>query len=164
MAVIRRSPTGQLASLQSDMARMMNTFLGPSPFATAPGNGSSVWLPPVDITESEDALLLSFDLPGMQEEEIQVELDDNVLTVSGERRRKSDVRQDDYSRFERRVGAFSRSVSLPAGVKDEQIEASYENGVLEIRVPKPEQYKPKRIQIGGGSSPAIEGTGTRKDD
>jgi HSP20 family protein len=164
MAVIRRSPTGQLASLQSDMARMMNTFFGPSPFAAAPGNGSSVWLPPVDITESEDALLLSFDLPGMQEDEIQVELDDNVLTVSGERRRKSDVKQDDYFRFERRVGAFSRSVSLPAGVKDDQIDASYENGVLEIRVPKPEQYTPKRIRIGGGSSPAIEGTGTRTDD
>jgi len=163
MAVIRRSPTGQLASLQSDMAHMMNTFFGPSPFATAPGNGSSVWLPPVDINEAEDALLLSFDLPGMQEDEIQVELDDNVLTVSGERRRKSDVKQDDYFRFERCVGAFSRSVSLPAGVKDDQIVASYENGVLEIRVPKPEQYKPKRIQI-GGSSPAIEGTGTRKDD
>ena len=164
MAVIRRSPTGQLASLQSDMAHMMNTFFGPSPFAAAPGNGSSVWLPPVDIAESEDALLLSFDLPGLHENEIQVELDDNVLTVSGERRRKSDVKQDDYFRFERRVGAFSRSVSLPAGVKDDQIEASYENGVLEIRVPKPEQYKPKRIQVGGGASPAIEGTGTRKDD
>ncbi len=164
MAVIRRSPTGQLASLQSDMAQMMNTFFGPSPFAASPGNGSSVWLPPVDITESEDALLLSFDLPGMQEDEIQVELDENVLTVSGERRRKSDVKQDDYFRFERRVVAFSRSVSLPAGVKDDQIDASYENGVLEIRVPKPEQYKPKRIQIGGGSSPAIEGTGIRKDD
>jgi HSP20 family protein len=164
MAVIRRSPTGQLASLQSDMAHMMNTFFGPSPFAAAPGNGSSVWLPPVDITESEDALLLSFDLPGLQEDEIHVELDENVLTVSGERRRKSEVKQDDYFRFERRVGAFSRSVSLPAGVKDDQIEASYENGVLEIRVPKPEQYKPKRIQVGGGSSPAIEGTGTRKDD
>jgi len=162
MAVIRRSPAGQLATLQSDMARMMNTFLGSSPFAPS-GNATSAWLPPVDITESDDALLLSFDLPGLIEEEIQVELDDNVLTVSGERRRQSEVNQDDYFRYERRFGAFSRSVALPAGVKDDQIEASYENGVLEIRIPKPEQHKPKRIQV-GSSSPAIEGTGTRKED
>jgi HSP20 family protein len=162
MAVIRRSPAGQLATLQSDMARMMNTFFGSSPFADS-GNGASTWLPPVDITESDDALLLSFDLPGLNENEIQVELDDNVLTVSGERRRTSEVKQDDYFRYERRFGAFSRSVALPAGVKDDQIEASYENGVLEVRVPKPEEHKPKRIQV-GSSSPAIEGTGTRKDD
>jgi HSP20 family protein len=162
MAVIRHSPAGQLASLQSDMARMMNTFFGSAPFAAVPGNGSSGWLPPVDITESEDALLLVFDLPGLQEEEIQVELDDNVLTVSGERRRQSELKQDEYFRYERRFGAFSRSVALPAGVKDDQINASYENGVLEIRVPKPEQYKPKRIQV-GASAPAIEGTGTRKE-
>ena len=162
MAVIRRSPAGQIASLQSDMARMMNTFFGPSAFGATAANGSSVWLPPVDVTESEDSLLLSFDLPGLKEDEIQVELDDNVLTVSGERRRQHEVKQDDYFRYERRFGSFSRSVALPAGVKDDAIQASYENGVLEIRVPKPEQYKPKRIQV-GGSAPVIEGTGTRKD-
>src|SRR5829696_506847 len=162
MAVIRRSPAGQLATLQSDMARMMNSFFGSSTFGP-PGNGSSVWLPPVDIAEAEDALTLTFDLPGLKEDEIQVELDDNVLTVSGERVRTNEAKQDDFYRYERRFGTFSRSVALPGGVKDDEIEASYENGVLEIRVPKPEQYKPKRIQV-GGSAPAIEGTGTRKGD
>ena len=162
MAVIRRSPAGQLATMQSDMARLMNTFFGSSPFAEA-GNGASTWLPPVDIAEGENALTLTFDLPGLKEDEIQVELDDNVLTVSGERVRANEVKQDDFYRYERRFGAFSRSVALPAGVKDDQIEASYENGVLEIRVPKPEQYKPKRIQV-GGTAPAIEGTGTRRED
>jgi len=162
MAVIRRSPAGQLATLQSDMARMMNSFFGQSPFAS-PANGVSVWLAPVDITETDDALLLTFDLPGLKDDEIQIELEDNVLTVSGERQRKHEVKQDDYFRYERRFGSFSRSVALPAGVSDDQIEASYENGVLEIKVPKPEQHKPKRIQV-GSSSPAIEGTGTRKDE
>ena len=162
MAVIRRSPAGQLATMQSDMARLMNTFFGSSPFATL-GNGASAWLPPVDIAEAEDGLTLTFDLPGLKEDEIQVELDDNVLTVSGERIRANEVKQDDFYRYERRFGTFSRSVALPAGVKDDEIEASYENGVLEIRVPKPEQYKPKRIQV-GGSTPAIEGTGTRRED
>jgi HSP20 family protein len=143
------------------MARMMNSFFGTSTVPTV-GNGVSAWLPPVDIAESEDALVLSFDLPGLNEDQIQVELDDNVLTVSGERVREDETRQDDYFRYERRFGAFSRSVALPAGVQDDQIEASYENGVLGIRIPKPEQHKPKRIQVGGSAS-QIEGTGTRKD-
>ncbi len=160
MAVSRRSPVGQLANLQSDMARMMNTFFGSdAPF----GNGGTTWLPPVDITETEDSLVLAFDLPGLKQDEIQIELDENVLTVSGQRQRKEERKQDDFYRFERRFGAFSRSVALPAGVSDESIDASYENGVLEIRVRKPEQYKPKRIQIGGGASGAIEGKGTRTD-
>jgi HSP20 family protein len=161
MAVIRRSPAAQLATIQGDMARMMNSFFGTST-PPALGNGVSTWLPPVDITESEEALVLSFDLPGLKEDEIQVELDDNVLTVSGERVRRSETKQDDYFRYERRFGSFSRTVALPAGVEDDQIEASYENGVLEIRVPKPEQHKPKRIQV-GSTAPVIEGSGPRQD-
>ena len=161
MAITRSSPAGQLATLQSDMARLMNSFFGGSPWSAGAGNGTT-WLPPVDITETDDSLVLSFDVPGLQEDDIQVELDDNVLTVSGRRERKHEVKQDDYFRFERRFGTFSRSVALPAGVKDADIEAQYENGVLEIRVPKPEEYKPKRIQIGSGSQATIEGTGTWK--
>lgn len=160
MALTRWSPTGQLATLESDMARLMNSFFGASPWG--PGNGERTWLPPVDITEKDDALVLDFDIPGLKEDEIQVELDDNVLTVSGQREREHEVKEDEYYRYERRFGAFSRSVALPAGVKDKDIQATYENGVLEIRVPKPEEYKPKRIQI-GGSSAAIEGKGTRKE-
>lgn len=162
MAVTRRSPVGQLATLQSDMARLMNSVLS-SPLPNGGNGGTTSWLPPVDITETEDSLVLAFDLPGLKEDDIQIELDDNVLTVSGQRERQHEQKQDDFYRFERRFGSFSRSVALPAGVNDENINASYDNGVLEIRVPKPEQYKPKRIQIGGGSSPAIEGKGTRKD-
>jgi HSP20 family protein len=161
MAVTRLSPAGQLATLQSDMARLMNSVFGSSGFT--PGNGTT-WLPPVDITETEDALVLAFDIPGLNEDEIQIELDDNVLTVSGQRERKHEVKQDDYFRYERRFGSFSRSVALPAGIRDEDINAQYEHGVLEIRVPKPEQYKPKRIQIGKGFQPSIEGKGTRTDN
>ena len=163
MAITRRvSPAGQLATLQSDMARLMNSVFSGQPLGGNGGTGVSSWLPPVDIQETEDSLVLSFDLPGMKEDEIQVELDDNVLTVSGQRERQQERKEDSYYRFERRFGQFSRSVALPAGVNDDSIQAKYENGVLEIRVPKPEEYKPKRIQIGGGSSQAIEGKGTRK--
>jgi len=114
----------------------------------------------VDLWEAEGELVLSFDLPGISEEDIAVELDDNVLTVSGERERTSEHSNDRFYRFERRFGTFSRSVTLPQGVQEDAIQASYGNGVLEVRVPKPEEPKPKRIQIGGQG--AIEGTSTRK--
>jgi HSP20 family protein len=126
-----------------------------------PANGSSsTWLPAVDVWEAEGELVLSFDLPGISEEDIAVELEDNVLTVSGERERTSEHSNDRFYRFERRFGTFARSVTLPQGVKEDAIQANYTNGVLEVRVPKPEEQKPKRIQI--GQQGAIEGTSNRK--
>ena len=157
MAVVRWSPLTELASLQNDMARMAETFFG-----SRPGNGgSSSWLPAVDVTETDEELVLSLDLPGLKEDEITIELEDNVLTVSGQRDRKYERKGDNYFRWERRFGQFARSVALPAGVSEKDINATYENGVLEVHVPKPEEHKPKKIQIGVGSK-AIEGTGTRK--
>jgi HSP20 family protein len=158
MAVVRWSPLTELASLQSDMARMMDSAFGRSVGA---GNGGSTWLPPVDVTETDDALVLSFDLPGLKEDEITIELEDNVLTVSGSRVRQREQKGDNYYRWERRHGQFSRSVALPSGVNEGDIKADYDNGVLEIRVPKPEEHKPRKIQIGTGSK-AIEGSGTKK--
>jgi HSP20 family protein len=144
------------------MTRLMNQVLGSS----SPGNGgdeASSWLPPVDVTETDDALVLHFDLPGLSQDDITVELNDNVLTVSGRRERKEEVSNEGFYRFERRFGSFSRSVALPQGVSDDDIAASYDNGVLEVRVPKPEEQKPRRIQVGTGSAAApIEGKGSRK--
>ncbi|HSK15600.1 MAG TPA: Hsp20/alpha crystallin family protein [Gaiellaceae bacterium] len=157
MAYVRWEPFRELAALQNEMSRWMGQMGG----AVAPGNGqSSTWLPAVDAWETEDELVLSFDLPGIPEDRITVELDDGVLTVSGERERSGEHSNDRFYRFERRFGTFSRSVTLPAGVQEDAIEARYENGVLEVRVPKPEEQKPKRIEIGG--STAIEGTSSRK--
>jgi HSP20 family protein len=156
MALVRWEPFRELAALQNEMSRWMSQLPG-----TAPGNGqSSTWLPAVDVWETEDELVLSFDLPGIPEDGIAVELDDNVLTVSGQRERTSEHSNERFHRFERRFGTFSRSVTLPQGVQEDAIEASYGNGVLEVRVPKPEEPKPKRIQI--GQQGAIEGTSTRK--
>jgi HSP20 family protein len=161
MAVVRWSPLSELATLQSDMARMMDSFWGTG--ARGPGNGGtgSTWFPAVDVTETDDALVLAFDLPGLNEDEINIELNDNVLTVSGRREREHERKEDNFYRWERRFGEFSRSVALPAGVTENDVNASYENGVLEVRVPKPEEQRPKRIQIGVGNR-AIEGKSTRK--
>ena len=156
MALVRWEPFRELAALQNEMSRWTSQLTG-----AAPANGSSsTWLPAVDVWEAAGELVLSFDLPGISEEDIAVELDDNVLTVSGERERTSEHSNDRFYRFERRFGTFSRSVTLPQGVQEDAIRANYANGVLEVRVPKPEEPKPKRIRIGGQG--AIEGTSTRK--
>jgi HSP20 family protein len=159
MALVRWEPFRELTALQNEMGRWMNQLAGG--IGTTVGNGqTSTWLPAVDVWETDRELILSFDLPGIPEEKIAVELEDNVLTVSGERERTKEGSDDRFYRFERRFGQFSRSVTLPTGVKEGDIKANYKDGVLEIRVPKPEEQKPKRIQI--GSHGAIEGKSTRK--
>ena len=158
MAVVRWEPFRELAALQNEMGRWMNQMTG----GTTPGNGqsSSTWLPAVDVWETENELVLAFDLPGIPEEKVSVELDDNVLTVSGERERTHEHADDRFYRYERRFGTFARSVTLQQGVNEEAIQAAYRDGVLEIHVPKPEEQKPKRIQVGTSTQKTIEGKTT----
>jgi HSP20 family protein len=153
-AVVRWEPFRELAALQNEMGRWMSHLAG----APADNGHSSTWLPAVDVWETEDELVLSFDLPGISEEKLNVELDDNTLTVSGERERAGEQSGDRFYRYERRFGAFSRSVTLPAGVTEDAVKADYRNGVLEVRVAKPEEPKPKRIEVGSTEQPTIEGT------
>jgi len=156
MAVVRWEPFRELTALQNEMSRWMGQLTG----SAGPGDGqSSTWPPPVDVWETESELVLAFELPGISEDDISVELEDNVLTVSGERTRSQEHSTDRYYRFERRYGQFQRSVTLPAGVDESKIAAEYKNGVLEVRVPKPEEAKPRRISIGGKG--AIEGESKR---
>jgi HSP20 family protein len=158
MALVRWEPFRELAALQNEMGRWMSQAAG---VGSLPGNGqSSTWMPAVDVWETDKEIVLSFDLPGIPEDKIAVELEDNVLTVSGERERTQEHSNDRFYRFERRYGSFSRTVTLPTGVNENSIQADYSDGVLEVRVPKPEEQKPKRIQI--GSQDAIEGKSIRK--
>ena len=162
MAVVRWEPFRELAALQNEMGRWMSHLAGGGTVQPGDGGQTSTWLPAVDVWETENELALSFDLPGIPEDQISVELDENVLTVSGQRERTTEHSGDRFYRFERRFGTFSRSVTLPHGVNEEQIKADYKDGVLEVRVPKPEEPKPKKIQIGTGEQKTIEGTSTRK--
>lgn len=159
MAIVRFEPFRELAALQNEMGRWMSQVTGSQPPANG-GTGSS-WLPAVDVWETDSELVLSFDLPGIPEDQIDVELEDNVLTVTAQRERTQETSGDRFYRFERRFGTFSRSVTLPPGVDENAIAADYSNGVLEVRVPKPEEQKPKRIQV-GTSQGAIEGKSSRK--
>jgi HSP20 family protein len=155
--LVRWDPFREVASLQNDMSRLMSTVLGNN------GNGDSrTWIPAVDVWENENEVVYAFDLPGIPEDRISVEFDDGSLTVSGERERTEETSQDRLYRYERRFGSFSRTIGLPQGVTEDSVKADYDNGVLEIHVRKPEQPKPRRIQIGGGERTTIEGKSSKK--
>ena len=116
------------------------------------------WVPPVDLVEAEDHFVLKADLPGLSEGDVSIELEDNVLTVSGERKAEHEDKREGYVRVERAYGAFRRSLTLPDGVDPEGVAASFDKGVLEVRIPKPEERKPRRVAIQVGDRPAaIEG-------
>jgi HSP20 family protein len=124
------------------------------------GNGrqTQAWTPPLDVWENEDSVTYSFDLPGIPLEDITIEAEDGRLTVAASRTHSSEIDSERFYSLERRYGTYSRTVGLPQGVAEETISAAYENGVLNVTVPKPEQPKPKRIEISGekSSSKTIE--------
>ena len=156
MALIRWEPTRELQSIQQEMNRLFGTFFDST---TGGGNGGlHRWIPAMDLVEEADHYVLRADLPGVGEDDVTVELEDNVLTISGERRSGHEDKKEGYHRIERASGAFSRALTLPEGIDPDRIQASFEKGVLEVRIPKPEQRKPRRVAIGlSGKSPVIEG-------
>jgi HSP20 family protein len=164
MALIRWEPVRELNTIQTEMNRLFNTFFDSS----APANGPSLgrrWLPAMDLVEDGGEYVLKADLPGLSEEDVNIEVEDNVLTISGERKSEHEERKDGYYRVERASGSFSRSLTLPEGVDPESVRASFERGVLEVRIPKPEQRKPRKVTIsaGGGAAKTIEGSETQTE-
>jgi HSP20 family protein len=156
MALVRWEPVRELSSLQQEMNRLFNGFFD-TPRA-AGGNGVARFIPAMDLVETDDHFVLRADLPGLREADVKIELEDNVLSISGERKSDHEERKDGYYRIERSFGAFSRSLTLPEGVNAEAIEAGFENGVLEVKIPKPEQRKPHRVTIGVGGKANADGT------
>ena len=154
MTIVRWEPFRELSSLQSEMNRLFNTAFDTS----GPGNGGARrWAPAMDLLETDDHFVLRADLPGMTESDVNIELEDNLLTVSGERKAEHEEKGEGFHRVERAFGRFSRSLTLPRGIDADAVTAGFENGVLEVRVPKPEQRKPRKISI-GGEQKTIEGS------
>ena len=154
--LVRWQPWTELATMQNEMSRLMNGLLE--------GNGKSTqsWVPALDVWETEHELVYAFDLPGIPENEISVEVEDGSLTVTAVRERTNELQNDRFYRFERRYGTFSRTFGVPQGVTEGDVRAEYRNGVLELHVRKPEQPKPKRIQVGSSDNATIEGTSSQK--
>ena len=157
MALVRWDPVREIDSLQGEMNRLFSSFFD-TPSASRGGNGGSTaarrWIPAMDLVETDEHFVLKADLPGMTENDVNIELENNVLTVSGERKTEHEEKHEGYFRLERSAGAFSRSLTLPEGVDADAIAATFDNGVLEVRIPKPAQPQPRRVQIGvGGAEP-----------
>ncbi len=157
MALVRWEPVRELSSLQNEMNRLFTTFFD----TPTSGNGDAPlrrWIPAMDLVETDEHFVLKADLPGLGEGDVSIEVEDNVLTVSGERKAEHEDKREGYVRVERSYGAFRRSLTLPEGIDPEAVTASFDNGVLEVRIPKPEERKPRRVAIQVGERPAaIEG-------
>jgi HSP20 family protein len=152
MALIRWEPLREMATLQNDMQRVLGTFFD-TPTTAVSGNGVRRWVPPMDLVETEEHFVLRADLPGMTQDDVAIEVQDRTLTLSGERKAEHESNGEGYYRLERATGAFTRSLTLPEGVDAEQIAARFEHGVLEVRIPKPEERKPRRVAIQVGDKP-----------
>jgi HSP20 family protein len=161
MALVRWEPVRELTSLQSEMNRLFNSFFDAP---TGAGNGGARrWVPAMDLVEADDHFVLKADLPGLDEQNVSIEVEGDVLTVSGERKEERERSGEGFHRIERSFGSFRRSLTLPEGVDAESVTASFDKGVLEVRIPKPEERKPRRIaiQVGERDEPqTIEGQGS----
>jgi HSP20 family protein len=155
MALIRWEPAAELNTIQNEMNRLFNNFFE-QPAAGRDSSQSRRWMPPMDLIETTDHYVLRADLPGLSDEDVNVQLEDNVLTISGERSARHEHDAQGYYRIERGFGSFTRSLTLPDGVDAEAVQAHFDRGVLEITIPKPEQKKPRQVQISLGSRATSE--------
>lgn len=152
MALVRWDPAVEVDSLQSEVNRLFDGFFGGSRVGAGGGNGvTRRWVPAMDLAETEDHLVLTADLPGLGEDDISIEIKDGVLTIAGERRGGSEQNGKGYHRVERSFGRFSRSLTLPAGIDAGSVAAGFDRGVLEVRIPKPAERKPHKVEIGAGT-------------
>jgi HSP20 family protein len=158
--MMRWDPFQDLRSAQDEMAQMSPMLahaLGLH--ARQQGNDramTTAWAPALDISERKDAYLVTVEVPGVEPEDLDITMEDGLLTIKGERQFTSESSEQQFHRVERRYGAFRRSITLPAQVQADQIEATFDNGVLQIAVPKAEEAKPKRIQVRPGSAKILD--------
>jgi HSP20 family protein len=155
MAIVRWAPNREVGTLQSEVNRLFDSFFGET------ASGTRRWVPAMDLVETDDQLVLKADLPGLDKDDVAIEIKDGTLTVAGERKSETEERAEGYYRVERAQGSFSRSLTLPRGVDPDAVEAEFDNGVLEVRIPKPEERKPHRVAITSGS---VNGQATDKSE
>ena len=149
MALVRWQPAQgffpRMWDIQNEINRVFNNVM--APFSSEEGELRGAWTPSADIAETENELVVSADLPGVNKEDIKVNVQNNVLTFSGERKQETKSEENNYHRLERSYGFFSRSFTLPATVKTDAIKAAYKDGVLRLTLPKAEEAKPRQIVV-----------------
>jgi HSP20 family protein len=144
MALIRWDPFREMSSLQERMNRLFDESRDRG---TAEDVAQGAWVPPIDIHETPESLVLKAELPGLKREDIQIELQDSTLVLKGEKRFEKDVNEENYHRIERSYGSFQRSFTLPGMIKQDGVKAKFTDGVLEITLPKVEEAKPRQVKV-----------------
>jgi len=138
-------PAGVI-NMQREMNRMFdNFFRGDTPEGEM--FGSSLWAPAVDVAEREDGYEVNVELPGVDKDDVKITVQDNVLTIRGEKKQEKESKDSDYRRVERSYGSFQRSFALPTSVRHDKVDASYKDGILTIALPKADEAKPKQIEV-----------------
>ena len=147
MAIVRwLDPFRDLSSIQDRMNQIFEDALSRTR-GREEGLGTGMWTPAVDIYENNDSVVVKAELPGVEKDQIAVEVKDGILSLRGERKFEKEVKEESYHRIERSYGSFQRSFSLPVTVDQEKVTAQFKNGVLEVKLPKKEQDKPKQIKV-----------------
>jgi len=145
MAITRWRPFRDLLSIQDEMNRLFDEFFGRSPARAEWTDG--VWSPSVDVSETKDNVIIKAEMPGIKKDDVKISIQDNVLTMKGEKKQEKEEKDANYHRIERSYGSFCRSFTLPTSVKTDKIKATYKDGILTITLPKTEEVKPKEIPI-----------------
>lgn len=164
MPIVRSGRIPEISTIHGEMNRLFSTF-----FDTPTGRGANgaarPWIPALDVVEAGEHYVVKADLPGMSEADMNIHIKDNVLTIFGERKAEREEQHEGFYRLERTSGAFSRALTLPEGIDPETVTATFANGVLEVRFPKPVQAPAHRVQIaiGGGSQPQTIKDQTQSD-
>jgi len=150
-AVTTRRPFMDIGRWENDMDRMMEDFFGrrlrpwwPERWFRGDGEART---PALDVFEEKDEIVVKAELPGMDKENIEVNLTDNLLTIKGEKKKEEEIKEENYYRCERSYGSFVRSIELPKAVRSDKVKASFKNGILEVRAPKTEEAKAKEIKV-----------------
>jgi HSP20 family protein len=146
MAISRWDPFRDLSSIQNELNRLFGRTFAREGEAEAEARDVA-WTPALDVSETQDRFVIQVELPGVAPEDVDISVENSMLTVQGERRFYNEMKEDDFVRVERRFGSFARSITLPSTADPEAIQASFDAGVLTIEVPKKEEAKPRKIQI-----------------
>ena len=161
MTVITRwDPFREFSTLQDRMNRLFRESYGPE--GREESLTTTTFAPPVDVYEDEHTVTLKIEVPGIDEKDIDVRIENNVLTVHGERKFEREEKEENFRRVERQYGSFTRTFTLPTTVDAEKVSANYDKGILKIALPKKAEAKPKQIKVNVGSEKTLEAKGPSK--
>ena len=146
MSLMRWRPTNSLTGIRGEMNRLFDDFFAGWPERRR-GLLEGEWAPSIDVAETDENIIVTVELPGVKQKDVEITITDGILILKGEKKEEKEVKEKNYHRIERSYGSFQRSISLPTGVKADKAKATYKDGVLQVAIPKTEEAKPKQIKI-----------------